>query len=226
MLFLTVLADLLLIISAIGCFTSSAITLLVSHIVYDAVQGSLKSQIFFPRSVTYEAAYHAKIRSFQTSSNSAPPNYYSNTHTPPRITSARRTPEIGMDSFRFPHTSDLDSSLTHHRSESPSQWSDSVGSNVSAGYEIAAGSIGMPVAPTPPVGSTALLPSLACGVIWDPEGDSASSLRRRHSDSCFHNRRWRFLAYADVQSHEEGRRPLSTSLLHPYVSCSFTTEGL
>jgi hypothetical protein len=150
-------------------------------------------------------------------SNFAPPNYYSNIHTPSRMTPARRTPETQMDSFRFPRTSDLDSSISHRHSESSSQWSDSARSDASAGYPSAAGSIGMPTF-TP---LNVVLSSEACGRMWDAERDSASSLRRRHSDSCFHNQRWRFLAFADVQLHGEGRGGhLPTSLLHPYVSFS------
>ncbi|KAK7045629.1 hypothetical protein VNI00_007462 [Paramarasmius palmivorus] len=111
-------ADLLSMLGGIGCFVSSAITLL----------------IFFPRSITRESGYRAKISS--TPSVEAPdgatsplPDYYRESHSrnpsSPKSPDGRRSPR--MNAFRFPTQSEYSlPSTTHmnqHRMMRPASYS-------------------------------------------------------------------------------------------------------
>jgi len=152
---------------------------------------------------------------------SAPPNYYSDPHTSQKL-SVRPAPlDTEMHSSRFPDALDLHTlRLYHRRSAFPSRRRNSAESDLSPGYESDAESIGMPshLIPSKQIpGPRSMLPS-PDSLIWNPEQEVASSLRRRHSDGHYYSRRWKFPAHNTTRSHEEGRGYPSVSSLHPYVS--------
>lgn len=176
-----------------------------------------KAQIFFPHSITREVGSSHAFRI----PTSAPPNYYSEPHISSPRKIVQSMPETRMDSFHFPDTSDLNSlRSSRYHSNSPFSQRNSADhyGDMSPGYEADAERIEMPSFPIPSKlpGSASMVPSLN-NMMWDYEFEPGSSLRRRHSDSYFHSRRWKFSAHATAWFQEESRSHLSTSL-HPYVS--------
>ncbi|KAJ7935378.1 hypothetical protein B0H13DRAFT_525328 [Mycena leptocephala] len=83
-------SDILLMMGAIGCFVSSAITMLV----------------FFPRSITYEAGYKAHALSHHSKSNAAAatelPDYERHSSPLPSPKSMTSIDRLNMQSFKFP----------------------------------------------------------------------------------------------------------------------------
>ena len=216
-----VIIDFLVMISGIGCFTSSAITLLVRkrYERESSIEGSSNLKIFFPPSIdiAQKAGYKPKVGSSQVSNlkmptSSAPPNYYSDSY---QKIFMRHTPETRTNSFHFPETFDPASFRPSHHT--PIRRSNSAESDMSPGYEsdvesdeMASYSISTEI-PT----STSMLPSR--NTTWDRELGPALFLRRRHSDSYFHERHWKFPTYVTAWSREEARDYPPTSL-HPFVS--------
>ncbi|RDB22266.1 hypothetical protein Hypma_010598 [Hypsizygus marmoreus] len=205
--------DFLLMMGGIGCFISSAITLL----------------IFFPRSITRESGYKAKATSPHSSKMRPPPSplphYYDGRHAPsPKSTPVRYpVPEIRMNSFRFPDASPTHSSDLRHTQSLPPHRRNSFESELSPGYESDAESIGMPSPPLAPVPPPPLLAQPTMSVapssddtVWEREHETAPPPRRRYSDGpFFFDQRGQIAWSPSVQ--EEGRGAISPSQLHPYV---------
>uniref|UniRef100_A0A0W0EX15 Transmembrane protein n=1 Tax=Moniliophthora roreri TaxID=221103 RepID=A0A0W0EX15_MONRR len=104
-------ADLLSMLGGIGCFVSSAITLL----------------IFFPRSITRESGYRAKISSTPSAdppdgATSPLPDYYRQSHSrnpsSPKSPDGRRSPRMNaFTGFRFPTQSEHSLPSTTHMNQ-------------------------------------------------------------------------------------------------------------
>ncbi|KAF9463534.1 hypothetical protein BDZ94DRAFT_1297750 [Collybia nuda] len=216
--------DFMLMMGGIGCFISSAITLL----------------IFFPRSITRESGYKAKAsspNSSKTPPTSPLPNYYHHHHdrgpSSPKSAYIQNTiPEIRMSSFRFP---DSPSPHPFHALDNQSRprvgRRNSTESDLSPGYESDAESVALsshlPSLHTMPANLEAIHPTSTSksaapsdDTVWERDQENAVYKRRRHSDGpFFYDRRENTVdpRLTSPSTLETGRAVPSSSQLHPYV---------
>ncbi|TFK25709.1 hypothetical protein FA15DRAFT_668226 [Coprinopsis marcescibilis] len=221
-------ADFLLMLAGMGCFISSAITLL----------------IFFPRSVAQESGYRAKIISPETSAkpptiSSQPPSYhhhyqdneYENPMSNPMSVLHHPMPPspLRMSGFRFPQQQDRrrdsiesgDISLAAYDSDA-----DSVAMSSHTLPHRVRKSMSQPGHSRSPSNHNS--GSRSEDTMWDGrphDGDTTSS-SRRHSDGPFlYTRHGKFVRSVDRHSSQMPLRPRDSrrsSTLHPYVA-NFTS---
>ncbi|KAF8911566.1 hypothetical protein CPB84DRAFT_1671675 [Gymnopilus junonius] len=225
--------DFLLMMGGIGCFISSAITLL----------------IFFPRSITRESGYKAKIISgphlakAPAATSPLPDYHYSErdpttpkAHDPSSPSSAMR-----MSAFRYPVEPQSPQEYRVHETRSePAHPRESVESVNSPGYESDAESIAMASPSTVQFASvprhdssqTAISRPTSGGrsedTVWERQDELSPSGRRRYSGGPFmYHRQGAMLApipnsiHASEDGNRSSDRDLTTttpSHLHPYVS--------
>lgn len=221
--------DFLLMISGIGCFISSAITLL----------------IFFPRPITFECGYKTEkvspcASSREPSGTPLHTNHHHNLHlSVPKIPPHEDAAAAHLRSFRFPNNHSIpDLDLVYStESQTGTGRRHSSESQTSLGYETDAESIAMP-SPTVPSRrvfltrhDSAHTGATACAhsddTIWRrPE---EPSVRRESFDgpSLFSRpKKFGVTMFGDTPAAEEGvggrsndleRDPAITSQLHPYV---------
>ncbi|KDR75588.1 hypothetical protein GALMADRAFT_248075 [Galerina marginata CBS 339.88] len=226
--------DFLLMMGGIGCFISSAITLL----------------IFFPRSITRESGYKAKIISPSNSAKppaatSPLPDYYTRERgpsTPKAFVPASPTSGTRMSAFRYPNEPPTPHGypVPHNADSQAGHPRRSTESETSPGYDSDAESIVMPASPST-VHNHAMAPrqnsshtamsrptsgGKSDDTVWEHQDDFPSSARRRHSDGpLLHNRHGTAVATipGSVPASEEGHRSsdrehsVTPSQLHPYV---------
>ncbi|PPQ72203.1 hypothetical protein CVT25_006597 [Psilocybe cyanescens] len=224
--------DFLLMMGGIGCFISSAITLL----------------IFFPRSITRESGYKAKIvtphNSAKAPSVASPlPNYYPHDHEPssPKAnTVASPVSATRMSSFRFPNEQRSPQEGVQSTTSHAGHPRRSTESETSPGYESDAESIALAspstihfqsLTPRQDSSQTAMSRPTSGGrsddTVWERHDDYSSSARRQHADGPFvYNRQGVIVSTipgSGPASEEEGQRSndreraATPSLLHPYL---------
>lgn len=213
--------DFLLMMGGIGCFISSAITLL----------------IFFPRSITQESGYKARVESQQMSGKpptvSSPlPDYYQHVRNPSSMKSTYRRHPVSPDStlrmsaFQFPQQ--LGHPFHgHDRQSHPGRRRRSGDSDISPGYESDTEGVMMPsVVPfqlTPSSRSqTVMSMKPASGgrsddTMWEHQAQATAT--RRHSAGSFAMLAKPTHSDAAVSASQEDlrRRPGVSNQLHPYV---------
>ncbi|KAF9012604.1 hypothetical protein BDQ17DRAFT_1344242 [Cyathus striatus] len=221
--------DFLLMIGGIGCFISSAITLM----------------IFFPRSITRESGYKVKVHSPQTSAKppsvtSPLPDYYQDDRSPssPKSITSHGHPTspnaTRMSSFRFPE--DVPTDPLHSLEPSqPSRRRNSAESEgeASPGYETDAESIALDSQQLHSLRQTSTQPSQVltsedAALSRPPEGWTLPpDNRRRYSDGFMYHRHGKavqpgaLLRVQPVASQPPTRRERDAfsfhPQLHPYV---------
>lgn len=220
----------------IGCFISSAITLLVCPSPLKPVMNSLNFfdyQIFFPRPNTCSCEYDYKNMSLHNSAGV--PSTYDNYHHSHHNLSVSKTPYLHEDaaeahlrSFRFPVNHPITDPVLLYPTESQegNNYRHSTESQISPGYESDAESIAMP-------SPTVLLTQKRSAGTSRPvvDGQSDDTTRRQPPDGPSLLSRPRKVGIAILSGgvsisddEERGRssfeREPATSQLHPYVSNS------
>jgi len=214
--------DFLLMIGGIGCFISSAITLL----------------IFFPRSITRESGYKAKIISPQIHAKVPMPiSPIQDNHDPPslkRYVPGSLTSGVRMGKFHCPTAEPLEDPQIHTIYATESQAGHYRGSteDASLGYESDVDSFVMASPTTPHImdhhpqrrsheqnrqdSSQTASGGRSDDTVWERRDDSLPN-RRRHSDGVYNHHRIIVASVSEGHWSTDHEREAGPSQLHPFL---------